>query len=514
MMKNRDLIRTFGTGLLAAALCLTMTTACTEENPAGDDTENNGGGGSAGGGTEDNGGGGSTGSDYYTSYTDDDLTYDEAAGVYVIRTERGLRVWGRGIYLGSPEVGAVLAADIELGNDMPDYYTENHNWGEEIDLRGDITFDGAGHTISGMRIEYDGRYHGLFRIVTGGAEVTNLTVEGSMRYTGDDESYRGGGIAGECDGGRIVNCTFRGTIDGGAVDGGSSRTDLTMVGGIVGYTHNGSTIRNCTAEGTFTAGGSFSQVGGIVGQNSMQTLGQTVRDCHTTENCHVTGSMAGGIAGYLYGSSTELRDCSSGAEVTGPSRVGGIVGFLEGRGITGCHTTETCRVSSPVYAGGLVGWLSSGCLSGCYSLAEVTGTESESRTGYAGGLVGFYDGDEYIVGCYFAGTAQAPENAHPFIGHYNYFVNQSAIYASGRVLKGGVEDSSLTDMYYGSQGGPTTVSLTADGLPDWEATTAELNNAIEAYNRDHGAEKCEYHFVQTEGTSNPPALAEGEPGAN
>ena len=513
-MKNRDLIRTFGTGLLAAALCLTMTTACTEENPAGDDTENNGGGGSAGGGTEDNGGGGLTGSDYYTSYTDDDLTYDEAAGVYVIRTERGLRVWGRGIYLGSPEVGAVLAADIELGNDMPDYYTENHNWGEEIDLRGDITFDGAGHTISGMRIEYDGRYHGLFRIVTGGAEVTNLTVEGSMRYTGDDESYRGGGIAGECDGGRIVNCTFRGTIDGGAVDGGSSRTALTMVGGIVGYAHNGSTIRNCTAEGTFTAGGSFSQVGGIVGQNSMQTLGQTVRDCYTTENCHVTGSMAGGIAGYLYGSSTELRDCSSGAEVTGPSRVGGIVGFLEGRGITGCHTTETCRVSSPVYAGGLVGWLSSGCLSGCYSLAEVTGTESESRTGYAGGLVGFGDNDEYIVGCYFAGTAQAPVKAGPFIGHQNYYVYQSAIYASGRVLIDGVEDPSLTNVYYTYMPSTSTeVSLTADGKLDWETTTTELNKHITAYNRDN-VKKCEYHFVQTDGTSNPPALAEGEPGAN
>lgn len=239
-----------------------------------------------------------------------------------------------------------------------------------------------------------------------------------------------------------------------------------------------------------------------------------MRDCHITENCHVTGCWAGGIAGYLYGSSTELRDCSSGAEVTGPSRVGGIVGYLDGRGITGCHTTETCRVSSPVYAGGLVGWLSNGRLYGCYSLAEVTGTESESRTGYAGGLVGFYDGDEYIVGCYFAGTAQAPENAHPFIGHYNYFVNQSAIYASGRVLKGGVEDSSLTDVYYGSQGGPIPVSLTADGLPDWEATTAELNNTIAAYNRDHQARMCKYHFVQTEGISNPPALAEGEPGAN
>ena len=291
-MKYKDLIRTFGTGLLAAALCLTMTTACTEENPAGDDTENNGGGGSAGGGTEDNGGGGSTGSNYNTDYTDEDLTYDEATGVYTIRTERGLNVWARGIWEnGCPEASAVLAADIVLGNDMPDYCTETLTW-EAVDLLGNITFDGAGHTISGMRIENDHSSHGFFCTVEDGAKVINLTVEGSMRYTGDDESYRGGGIAGECDGGRIVNCTFRGTIDGGAVDGGSSRTALTMVGGIVGYAHNGSTIRNCTAEGTFTAGGSFSQVGGIVGQNSMQTLGQTVRDCHTTENCHVTGYWA------------------------------------------------------------------------------------------------------------------------------------------------------------------------------------------------------------------------------
>ena len=150
---------------------------------------------------------------------------------------------------------------------------------------------------------------------------------------------------------------------------------------------------------------------------------------------------------------------------------------------------------------------------GCYSLAEVTGTESESRVGCAGGLAGFAEGG-YIVGCYFAGTAQAPVKAASFIGQDDGAYGIRGIYASGRVLIGGVEDSSLTDVYYGSQGGLTAVSLTADGLPDWEATTTELNNAITAYNHDHGAEKCEYHFVQTEGTSNPPALAEGEPGAN
>lgn len=514
-MKYKDLIRTFGTGLLAAALYLTLTTACTEEDPAGDDTENNGGGGSTGSGTEDDGEGGSTGSDYYSNYTDDDLTYDEAAGVYTIYTERGLYVWARGIWTnGAPEAGAVLAADIELGNDMPDGFAEDWNWGE-VDLWGDITFDGAGHTIRGMRIENDHSCHGFFRTMRGGAEVINLTVEGSMRYTGDDARYYAGGIAGECNGGRIENCTFRGTIDGGEVDAtGYSRTDLTMIGGIVGYAHDGSTIKGCTAEGTFTAGGSFSQVGGIVGQNYMQSLSQTVIDCHSTEDCHVTGAMAGGIVGYLYGGSTELRDCSSGAEVIGLSEGGGIIGYLDGRGITGCHTTETCRVSSPRYAGGLVGRFSNGCLAGCYSLAEVTGTESESRTGYAGGLVGFGDSDEYIVGCYFAGTAQAPVKAHPFIGHQNYYVYQSAIYASGRVLIGGVEDPSLTNVYYTYMPSTLTeVSLAADGKLDWETTTAELNKYITAYNRDN-RKKCEYHFEQTDGTSNPPTLAKGEPEEN
>ena len=138
----------------------------------------------------------------------------------------------------------------------------------------------------------------------------------------------------------------------------------------------------------------------------------------------------------------------------------------------------------------------------------------ESRTGYAGGLVGFGDSDEYIVGCYFAGTAQAPVKADPFIGHQNYYVYQSAIYASGRVLIGGVEDPSLTNVYYTYMPSTLTeVSLAADGKLDWETTTAELNKYITAYNRDN-RKKCEYHFEQTDGTSNPPTLAKGEPEEN
>lgn len=71
-MKYKDVIRTIGTSLLATTLCLTLTTACFDNGPK----EN----------PEDSGGGGQTESDYYDNYTDNDLTYDEAADVYIIRT--------------------------------------------------------------------------------------------------------------------------------------------------------------------------------------------------------------------------------------------------------------------------------------------------------------------------------------------------------------------------------------------------------------------------------------------
>ena len=363
-----------------------------------------------------------------------------------------------------------------------------------------------------MRIEYDGTHHGLFRIVADGAEVINLTVEGNMHYTGDRVAFRGGGIVGECDHGRIENCHFRGTIDGGRIGSdGYSRTDLTMVGGIVGYAHDASTIINCTAEGTFTATGAYSQVGGIVGQNAQQTLSQTVRDCHTTADCHVTGSMAGGIAGYLYGQSTELRDCSSGAEVTGLSEGGGIIGMIDGRGLSGCQATEDCHVSSSVYAGGLVGRLSNGSLLGCSSLAEVTGTTSESRTGFAGGLIGFNDSDDYIIGCYFAGTVQAPERSDAFVGYANSYAYKASSYTIGRVLMGDTEDPSFTNYYYTYKPfRQVDIDFTEGGQSDWAAITAELNNGISRYNTENGR-TCRYHFVQNDGATNPPTLAEGAP---
>lgn len=512
-MGTKDFIHTLAAGLLAATLCLPLATACSDDEPLEDGTENTDPSDDPNGNEDDpNGNGDNTEGEHDNgngiTYNDEDLTFDEAANLYTIHTTRGLWAWGLMNY-GFPTTSAVLAADIKMGEYLPERYTEDNNWWAQTDLMGDITFDGAGHTISGMRIENSYSAQSLFRCVAEGAKVTNLTVEGDIRYTGSDRRTYAGGIASECNGGLITNCTFRGTIDGGAVDAtGYSQTDLTMVGGIAGYAHNSSTISGCSAQGTFTAGGSYSVVGGIVGQVSQESLSQTVKDCHTPADCHVTGDMAGGIAGYVY--MAWIRDCSSEAEVTGLSEAGGIIGYLDYQGATGCYTTSACRVNAPRYAGGLVGWLSSGYLFGCYSQAEVTGTESGSRAGYAGGLAGFGDGG-YLIGCYFAGTAQAPERAMPFIGYQNYSVDDTrGSYSSGRILTGGTEDTSLANVYHGRQG-TQQVGLDADGQPDWATATAELNAAITAYNSSNTRD-CEYHFVQTDGTSNPPTLAEGAPG--
>ena len=507
-MKYKELIHTLAMSLLAVALCLLLTTSCTEDT-LGDDTENTGQPGT------DDEEDGPTAPDYYSDYTDADLSYDEANGIYTIYTERGLRVWAR-VYANLPNTSAVLANDIELGEDMPEWATESYNW-EETDLVG-ITFDGSGHTVSGLRMEYDGLYQGFFRQVREGAEVVNLTVEGSMRYTDNtletSDRLEMGGIAGRCEDGSIRNCTFRGTIDASSIENNDSQYHWSVfIGGIVGYACGNSPITGCTAAGVFTAPGDFGIAGGIVGEAyKYPSYIEQVEGCYTPADCYVSADRAGGIIGYANGCS--VNDCSSEAEVAGQSYSGGIVGVLEGGSVTGCHTTEACRVSG-YNAGGIAGV--SMQMFGCYSQAEVTGLQTaEGQYGYAGGLAGLFSNDA-IVGCYFAGTAKAPMYAGHVIGYMSMDSSHCIMgnYSTGEVTIENDGTQLATNIYYYSFGNSTSIPLTADNRLDWETTTAELNAAINAYNEStYGSLNgiCEYHFEQLDDPLAPPTPVENEPG--
>lgn len=194
------------------------------------------------------------------------------------------------------------------------------------------TFEGSGHTISGVDLRDAGSDKGLFRTLTDTAVVRDLTVSGTIAPTGS--RARVGGIAG-INHGTIENCLFRGSVSG---------SDHT--GGIAGINGETGRIVSCKVEGTVQG---LHFVGGIAGENK-----GVIRDCGNfasvnTEALHnqvdlsditvesITGSEAaitatdiGGIAG---SSSGTIASCTNDGGVGYRHmgyNIGGIVGSQRG----------------------------------------------------------------------------------------------------------------------------------------------------------------------------------------
>ena len=112
------------------------------------------------------------------------------------------------------------------------------------------TFNGNGHTISGLSITQSVSPAGLFGVLQKDAVITELNVEGTVSPSGDSESV--GGIVGE-NYGAIEQSTFNGSVSG-----------KRSVGGVVGRNRSSGVVRACEASGAI-----FGQnmTGGIVGEN-------------------------------------------------------------------------------------------------------------------------------------------------------------------------------------------------------------------------------------------------------
>jgi len=87
------------------------------------------------------------------------------------------------------------------------------------------TFNGNGHTISGLSITQSVSPAGLFGVLQKDAVIKNLNVEGTVTPSGDSENI--GGIVGE-NHGTIESCTFNGSVSGKRSVGGiaGSRASL------------------------------------------------------------------------------------------------------------------------------------------------------------------------------------------------------------------------------------------------------------------------------------------------
>ena len=235
------------------------------------------------------------------------------------------------------------------------------------------TFDGDGHTISGLYIDSRADYQGLFGYLStdGGntGTVQNLSVSGTV-----SGGMFVGGVVG-LNHGSVENCYNIGKVSGTGVGGGAG------VGGVVGGNDSG-TVKNCYNTGAVSGGES---VGGVVGDN-----GGTVENCYNTGNISAIRKYVGGVVGWS--DSGTVKNCYNTGKVSGPnsgiSYVGGVVGLNFGGTVTNCYNTGA--VSGGEDVGGVVGYNDSGgIVTGCYFLktdgvpAQGIGSDS-SATGATG----------------------------------------------------------------------------------------------------------------------------------
>ena len=212
---------------------------------------------------------------------DPGYTVSEDGKTYTVYNANGLLAWNEAVQK-DMTLNCTLTADITL----PAVADGESNWtpmGTDYDPYNPYTgtFDGDGHTITGLTINLPNQWCvGLIGCL--GGKVQNLTLAGA-KING---SYYVGGVVG-VNFGSMIGCTVSGTVKGNSFN----------VGGVVGF--NSGTVTGCYATGDVSG---HSDVGGVAGRN----YNGTVTGCYHAAG-EVSGNMnVGGVTGY---SSVSMTGC-------------------------------------------------------------------------------------------------------------------------------------------------------------------------------------------------------------
>ena len=239
-----------------------------------------------------------------------DLGYTiESNGSYTVYNADGLMNVAELVNGGKTDINITLDKNIDLtGKDWTPIGTDYDN-----SYKG--TFDGGGHTITGLTFTTNDEYAGLFGWLNRAGTVKNVVMEG-VQIT-SNQIYGGsiGGVVGYS-WGTIENCSVSGSVSGtvyvggvvgvqigGSITGCSSSATvkgMVDVGGVAGQTNSSATLTACYATGNVIiemdpkkniAGGS------LVGMNA----GSSLLACYATGNVTSTGSSTGyvHIGGFL-----------------------------------------------------------------------------------------------------------------------------------------------------------------------------------------------------------------------
>ena len=232
------------------------------------------------------------------SGTAEDLGYFiQDDGSYTVYTANGLLAWNEAAQ-SDPSLNCTLTADINMTGKE---WTPVGNSGQTYNG----TFDGQGHTITGLDISSPSEAVALFHNIGGGGKVMNL----QLKYVTYNGSTAMGGIA-HGNNGTITACSVMGTL--------TNTTNNGAVGGIAAINYG--TITACWFNGTITGG---SNVGGIAAFN----LNAGSYDGKITA-CYWSGDgISDGVWGGNDTSGTTKVDNST---VTWQTAVGGMNAALTG----------------------------------------------------------------------------------------------------------------------------------------------------------------------------------------
>ena len=238
--------------------------------------------------------------------------YDSNTNTYTVYNADGLMNVAELVNGGKTDINITLDKNIDLtgkgwtpiGTDYDNAYTG--------------TFDGGGHTITGLTITTNDQYAGLFGYLGNFGKfgtVKNVVMDG-IQITCNHRLGYAGGVAGYSRG-TIENCSVSGSVSG-----------TVSVGGVVGAQRDGS-ITGCSSSATVKG---TLNVGGVAGQT---IFGATLTACYATGNVIIEIDRTQNISG------------------------GGLVGFNDGISLLSCYATgnvtSTGSSTGYVHIGGFLG---------------------------------------------------------------------------------------------------------------------------------------------------------------
>ena len=247
--------------------------------------------------------------------------YDSNTNTYTVYNADGLMNIAELVNGGKSDINITLDTDIDLtGKDWTPIGTDYDN-----SYKG--TFDGGGHTITGLTFTTNDEYAGLFGWLNRAGTVKNVVMEG-VQIT-SNQIYGGsiGGVVGYS-WGTIENCSVSGSVSG-----------TVYVGGVVGVQIGGS-ITGCSSSATVKG---TVDVGGVAGQTNSSA---TLTACYATGNVIIEMAPKKNIAG------------------------GGLVGMNAGSSLLACYATgnvtSTGSSTGYVHIGGFLGNNYANVMTACY----------------------------------------------------------------------------------------------------------------------------------------------------